>query len=150
MLHRWVSIRNRGDAYQFLLFLCRSPIFPSTKSAFLCAFCLRNPRFRAFRAQNRGFCALLPSEPPVFGRFEHKIEVFVRFCLPPPPVIWPFLAQNRDFYALLDKHDSGLRSERQRHCRTREWHIIRLVFILSRIGKEGKIAFAGVIGEGLF
>ena len=135
---------------QFLLFLCRSPFFPSTKSRFLCAFCLRNPRFRAFRAQNRGFCALLPSETPVFGRFEHKIEVFVRFCLPTPPVIWPFLAQNRDFYALLDKHDSGLRSERQRHCRTREWHIIRLVFILSRIGKEGKIAFAGVIGEGLF
>ena len=61
-----------------------------------------------------------------------------------------FRAQNRFFCALRDKHDSGRRSERQRHCRTREWHIIRLVFILSRIGKEGKIAFAGVIGEGLF
>ena len=35
--------------------------FSSTKSAFLCAFCLRNPRFRAFEAQNRGFCALLPA-----------------------------------------------------------------------------------------
>ena len=32
--------------------------FPSTKSAFLCAFGLLHPRFRAFRAQNRGFCAL--------------------------------------------------------------------------------------------
>ena len=31
--------------------------FSSTKSAFLCAFALRKPRFRAFRAQNRGFCA---------------------------------------------------------------------------------------------
>ena len=61
-----------------------------------------------------------------------------------------FRVQNRGFCALRDKHDSGRRSERQRHCRTREWHIIRLVFILSRIGKEGKIAFAGVIGEGLF
>src|SRR5574344_1483777 len=34
--------------------------------------------FRAFRAQNRGFCALLGSETPVFGLFEHKIGVFVR------------------------------------------------------------------------
>ncbi len=33
----------------------------------------------SFRAQNRGFCALLGSEPPVFGLFEHKIEVFVLF-----------------------------------------------------------------------
>ena len=54
----------------------------STKSRFLCAFALRDPRFRASRAQNRGFCALLPSEPPIFGSFEHKIEVFVRFWLP--------------------------------------------------------------------
>ena len=52
----------------------------STKSAFLCAFNLRNPRFRAFRAQNRGFCALLGSGTPVFRLFEHKIEAFVRFC----------------------------------------------------------------------
>ena len=54
--------------------------FPSTKSAFLCAFALRNPHFRAFRAQNRHFCALLPSETLVFGLFEHKIGIFVRFC----------------------------------------------------------------------
>ena len=62
---------------QFLLFLCRSPFFPSTKSGFLCFFDLRNPHFRAFQAQNRGFCALLPFETPVFGHFEHKIGVFV-------------------------------------------------------------------------
>ena len=31
--------------------------FSSTKSGFLCFFGLRNPRFRAFRAQNRSFCA---------------------------------------------------------------------------------------------
>ena len=59
MLHRWVSIRNRGDAY------------------FLCAFWLRNPHFRAFRAQNRGFCAFLAFGTRVFGLFEHKIGVFV-------------------------------------------------------------------------
>ena len=33
----------------------------------------------SFRAQNRGFCALLPSGTPVFRLCEHKIEVFVRF-----------------------------------------------------------------------
>ena len=37
------------------------------------------------RAQNRGFCALLASGTPVFGHFEHKIEVFVRFYPPKPP-----------------------------------------------------------------
>ena len=52
----------------------------STKSGFLCVFTLRNPHFRPFRAQNRGFCALLPAETPIFGHSEHKIEVFVRFC----------------------------------------------------------------------
>ena len=67
----------------FVLFWPSRPSFSgvsSTKSRFLCAFDLRNPHFRAFRAQNWGFCALLPSGTPVFGRFEHKIEVFVRFC----------------------------------------------------------------------
>ena len=38
---------------------------------------LQNPRFQAFRAQNRHFCALLPFKTPIFGHFEHKIEVFV-------------------------------------------------------------------------
>ena len=31
----------------------------------------------SFRAQNRGFCALLTFGTLVFGHFEHKIEVFV-------------------------------------------------------------------------
>ena len=53
------------------------PFLPSTKSAFLCFFCLRNPHFRAFRAQNRGSCALFGFGTLVFGLFEHKIEVFV-------------------------------------------------------------------------
>ena len=46
---------------------------------FLCAFGVWTPCFRAFRAQNRGFCALFGSGTLVFGRFEHKIGVFVRF-----------------------------------------------------------------------
>ena len=44
----------------FVLFWPPEPTFSgisSTKSAFLCAFTLRSPRFRAFRAQNRVFCA---------------------------------------------------------------------------------------------
>ena len=37
------------------------------------------------RAQNRHFCALFAFGTLVFGHFEHKIEVFVRFCPPEPP-----------------------------------------------------------------
>ena len=33
----------------------------------------------SFQAQNRDFCAILAFGTLVFGRFEHKIEVFVRF-----------------------------------------------------------------------
>ena len=72
----------------FVRFWCLEPLFSgfsSTKSGFLCAFGLRNPRFRAFRAQNWGFCAFLPSGTHVFWHFEHKIGVFVRFWLPGPP-----------------------------------------------------------------
>ena len=74
----------------FVLFWPSGPLFSSilsTKSRFLCFFTLRNPHFRAFRAQNRHFCALLPSEPPVFGHFEHKIEVFVLFWPSGPPFL---------------------------------------------------------------
>ena len=69
------------------------------------------------RAQNRGFCALLPSGTPIFGSFEHKIGVFVLFLPPKPsfsgisstksrflcaftlqnPYFWGFRAQNRGF-----------------------------------------------------
>ena len=69
----------------FPLFLVQIPVSPSTKSVFLCAFCLRDPRFRAFRAQNRGFCALLAFGTPVLSAFEHKIEVFVLFWPSGPP-----------------------------------------------------------------
>ena len=49
--------QNRG----FCAFLASAPPpfsgISSTKSRFLCAFALQNPYFRAFRAQNRHFCA---------------------------------------------------------------------------------------------
>ena len=57
--------------------LVRFSGFPSTKSGYLCAFCLRNPHFQGFRALNRGFCALLTFGTLVFGHFEHKIGFFV-------------------------------------------------------------------------
>ena len=65
----------------FVRFLASEPLFSgisSTKSAFLCFFGLRDPHFRAFRAQNRGFCAFLPFGTPVFRLFEHKNGIFVR------------------------------------------------------------------------
>ena len=42
-------------------------------------FTIPDATFLSSRAQNRGFCALLGSGTLVFGHFEHKIEVFVRF-----------------------------------------------------------------------
>ena len=42
--------------------------------------CSSRCQFPLFRAQNRGFCALLAFGTLVFGHFEHKIGVFVRFC----------------------------------------------------------------------
>ena len=72
----------------FVLFWASKPSFSgisSTKSRFLCFFGLRDPHFRAFRAQNRGFCALFAFGTPVFGHFEHKIEVFVLFWPSEPP-----------------------------------------------------------------
>ena len=48
----------------FVLFWPSGPPFSgisSTKSGFLCAFGLRDRHFLAFRAQKRGFCALLPA-----------------------------------------------------------------------------------------
>ena len=63
---------------------CQFPLFPSTKPGFLCFFGLLDPRFRGFRAQNRGFCALFAFGTLVFGHFEHKIGVFVLFWAAKP------------------------------------------------------------------
>ena len=61
-----LSAQNKPPEHKigvFVLFWPSEPSFSSlssTKSMFLCSFAFRNPRFRAFRAQNRGFCALSP------------------------------------------------------------------------------------------
>ena len=51
--------------------LFRAP--PSTKSAFLCAFWLRDPHFPAFRAQNWHSCVRMGDFSEIFGRFDTKM-----------------------------------------------------------------------------
>ena len=102
----------------FVLFWPSGPPFSgisSTKSKFLCAFSLRDPRFRAFRAQNRGFCAFLAFGTLVFGHFEHKIEVFVRFYPPQPPFSGFSSTKSRFLCAF------ALRSPRFRAFRAQNW-----------------------------
>ena len=85
----------------FVLFWPPEPTFSgisSTKSAFLCQNWQFSPGFCPFRAQNRHFCAFLGSGTLVFGHFEHKIEVFVRFY-PPSPPFRAFRAHNLHFCA---------------------------------------------------
>ena len=48
--------------------------------------CSSRCQFLSCRAQNRGFCALLAFGTPIFGHFEHKIEVFVRYLPSDPPL----------------------------------------------------------------
>ena len=57
---------------QLPLFPVPIPVSPSTKSGFLCAFGLRNPRFRAVRAQNRGFCVRMGDFSEILGCFDTK------------------------------------------------------------------------------
>ena len=77
----------------------------STKSGFLCAFACQNPRFQAFRAQNRGFCALLGFGSPDFKRFEHKIGVFVRFQASGPSFFGVSLLLEEHFW-VMEQFDS--------------------------------------------
>ena len=95
------------------------PVSPSTKSGFLCFFALLNPCFRAFRAQNRVFCALLGSGSSVFRLFEHKIEVFVRFW-PSRPSFSGFSSTQSPFLCSFTKLDVGVGalSRRKRHRHT--------------------------------
>ena len=97
---------------------CQFPYFPSTKSGFLCAFGVWNLCFWAFRAQNRGFCALLPFETPVFGRFEHKIEIFVRFCPLGPSFSGISSTKSGFLCSFTNGCWVGALSRRQRHRRT--------------------------------
>ena len=54
--------------------ICSKDMFTINVSAVM----LSDATFPSPRAQKRLFCALFAFGTPVFGRFEHKIEVFVR------------------------------------------------------------------------
>ena len=99
----------------FVRFLPSGPSFSgisSTKSGFLCAFSLRNPHFRGFRAQNQSFCALLESGTLVFGHFEHKIGVFVRLLWKH----WPLETEKRANFLFLRAFDLLFRGYRCCGC----------------------------------
>ena len=72
-----------------------------------------------FRAHKRHFCALLPFGTLVFGHFEHKIEVFVRFC-PPEPSFSGISSTKSGFLCSFTKMDVGVGGlpRRKRHRRT--------------------------------
>ena len=69
----------------FVLFWPSRPSFSaisSTKSRFLCAFGLRDPRFRAFRAHNRGGCALLPEGGRPLAGDAYGKKVYIQGTMP--------------------------------------------------------------------
>ena len=82
LIIRYLYFRSvRGDLQEGngCVSRCQIPLFPvpipvsaSTKSAFLCAFGLWNPCFRAFRAQNRGFCVRIGDFSEILGCFDTK------------------------------------------------------------------------------
>ena len=67
---------------QFPLFPVPIPLLPSTKTPFLCLFDLRDPRFLAFRAQNRGFCALLPEGGRPLAGDAYGKKVYIQGAMP--------------------------------------------------------------------
>ena len=88
----------------FVRFLPSGPSFSgisSTKSGFLCFFGLRNPHFRASRAQKRHFCALLAFGTLILGYFEHKIRAFVRLLWKH----WPLETEKRANFLFLRAFD---------------------------------------------
>ena len=105
--------------------LVRFSVFPSTKSRFLCYLGLRNPHFPAFRAQNQGFCALLGSGTTVFGHFEHKIEVFVRFLPSEPPFSGVSSTKSRFLcaFTLWTPHFRAFRAQNRHFCARAEGQV---------------------------
>ena len=70
------------------------------------------------RAQNRGFCAFLGFETPIFGCFEHKIEVFVLFWASRPPFSGVSSTKSRFLcaFALRDPHFRAFRAQNRGFC----------------------------------
>ena len=72
----------------------------------------------SFRAQNQVFCALLGSGTPVFGHFEHKIWVFVRFRPPEPPFSGVSSTKSGFLcaFGLRDRHFRAFRAQNRGFC----------------------------------
>ena len=70
------------------------------------------------RAQKRHFCALLPFGTPIFGLFEHKIEVFVLFWGPEPPFSGFSSTKSRFlcFFGLRNPHFRAFRAQNRHFC----------------------------------
>ena len=81
-------------------------------------FTLPDANCLSFRAQNRHFCALLPSGTPVFGHFEHKIEVFVLFWPSEPPFSGISSTKSRFLCAFCprDPHFRAFRVQNRHFC----------------------------------
>ena len=84
----------------------------------LCQFLPSRSPLSSSRAQNRHFCALLGSGTPDFRLFEHKIEVFVRFC-PPKPSFSGISSTKIDFlyyFALQNPRFQAFRAQNRGFC----------------------------------
>ena len=81
-----------------------------------CQFLPSRSPLTSSRAQNRHFCALLPSETPIFGHSEHKNRLFVLFCPPEPPILG-FPSTKSRFLCFF-----GLRNPHFRAFRAQNWH----------------------------
>ena len=76
----------------------------------------------SFQAQNRGFCALLGSGSPVFGCFEHKIEVFVLFW-PSKPLFSGISSTKSRFlcaFGVWNPRFQGFRAQNRHFCAQEE------------------------------
>ena len=94
----------------------------STKSRFLCFLGIWSPRFRVFRAQNRGFCAFWGSGALIFEHFEHKIRVFVLFWPSRPLFSGVSSTKSRFlcFFALWNPHFLVFRAQNRGFCAQEE------------------------------
>ena len=72
--------------------------------------------------QNRGFCAFLGSGTPVFGCFEHKIGIFVRFCPSEPPFSSISSTKSRFlcFFGVWNPHFQAFRAQNRGFCAQEE------------------------------
>ena len=102
--------------------ICRKATFTISFSEVM----LPDANFLSSRAQNRGFCAFLGFGTLVFGLFEHKIEVFVRFCPPEPPFSGLSSTKSRFLCAfrLRNPHFRAFRAQNRHFCARvdGDWH----------------------------